>query len=285
VAAEGVSAEPAYEPGAFCWVALATADTECAKRFYSELLGWQPEDLNAGAAGEFTMLRRRGEEVAILYRQTPEARAARVAPHWSPFILVEGVDATAARANGLGGEVLREPFQALGEGRVAPIRDPMGATVSLWQPRGRAGPTLVNDAGALGWLELATADVDRVRRFYGELLGWEYRSDASGHTVITNQGRRNGGMRGRTANECGAPSSWLAYFVVDDAADAARMAESLGGRRLAEADGVPGGRSVRLADPHGATLAVTDGRPALHGADGPALGTRERENPPASRLE
>jgi uncharacterized protein len=285
VAAEVVSADPAYEPGAFCWVALATADTEGAKRFYSELLGWQPEDLNAGAAGAFTMLRWRGEEVAILYRQTPEARAARAAPHWSPFIVVEGVDATAARASGLGGELLREPFHALGEGRVAPIRDPTGATVSLWQPRGRAGPTLVNDVGALGWLELATADVDRARRFYGQLLGWEYRIDASGRTVITNRGRRNGGMRGRTAKEIGAPSSWVAYFLVDDTDDAARTAESLGGRRLAEVDAGPGGHSVLLADPQGATVVATDGRPALHVADAPPLGTRERENPPSSRLE
>ena len=30
-----------YEPGAFCWVGLATSDVEAAKAFYTNLFGWQ----------------------------------------------------------------------------------------------------------------------------------------------------------------------------------------------------------------------------------------------------
>jgi hypothetical protein len=37
--------------------------------------------LAAGAAGSFTLLRHGGSDVAIFYRQMPEARAAGAPPH------------------------------------------------------------------------------------------------------------------------------------------------------------------------------------------------------------
>jgi len=59
----------------------------------------------------YTTLRRSGEEVAILYMQQPEARAAGAPPHWTSYISVEDADATAARAGELGGAaVFREPI-------------------------------------------------------------------------------------------------------------------------------------------------------------------------------
>jgi hypothetical protein len=57
---------------------------------------------------------RGAKEVAILYRQQPAARAANAPPHWTSYIPVEDADATAARANGLGGAaVFRAPFDVL----------------------------------------------------------------------------------------------------------------------------------------------------------------------------
>jgi catechol 2,3-dioxygenase-like lactoylglutathione lyase family enzyme len=69
-----------YQPGTFCWVGLATSDPESAKAFYTSLFGWDAEDLSAGAAGTYTMLRRGGREVAILYRQQPEGARGWRAP-------------------------------------------------------------------------------------------------------------------------------------------------------------------------------------------------------------
>lgn len=114
-----------YEPGAFCSVGLATSDPVSAKAFYTGLFGWQAEDLAAGAAGTYTTLRHGGNEVAILYMQQPEARAAGAPPHWTSYISVEDADTTAARAGELGGAaVFREPFDVLDAGRVAAVRDP-----------------------------------------------------------------------------------------------------------------------------------------------------------------
>ena len=119
-----------YEPGTFCWVGLATSDPTSAKAFYTSLFGWHAEDLEAGAVGGYTTLRHRGKEVAILYMQQPEARAAGAPPHWTSYISVEDADGVAARAGELGGAaVFREPFDVLDAGRVAAIRDPTKDTV------------------------------------------------------------------------------------------------------------------------------------------------------------
>jgi predicted enzyme related to lactoylglutathione lyase len=116
-----------YEPGTFCLVGLASSDPAAATSLYVSLFGWEPEVLSAGMAGAFTMLRSRGKEVAILYRQTPEARAAGAPPHWTSFISVENADSIAARARDLGGDaVFRESFDVLDAGRIAAIRDPKG---------------------------------------------------------------------------------------------------------------------------------------------------------------
>ena len=249
-----------YDPGTFCWVGLATSDVAAATAFYGSLFGWEAEDLPAGAAGPFTMLRHDGEDVAILYRQQPEARAAGAPPHWTSYISVEDADTTAARAEELGGvEVFREPFDVLDTGRVAAIRDPTGAIVSLWQPRSRIGATRVNDTGALCWNELATTDVGRAKSFFAELLGWGYETDASGYVSVKNAGRLNGGMREQREHERRAPPAWLPYFTVDSVDESQRHAVQLGGRGLLPTADCRRGQSAVIADPQGAAFAVFDG--------------------------
>jgi predicted enzyme related to lactoylglutathione lyase len=249
-----------YDPGAFCWVGLATSDPAAATAFYTSLFDWSAEELQAGDAGTFTMLRRGGHDVATLYRQQPQARAAGAPPHWTSYISVEDAEATAKRAGELGGAaVFREPFDVLDAGRVAAIRDPTGAIVSLWQPRSRIGATLVNDVGALCWNELATTDLDRATAFFGELLGWEYETGEGGYVSIMNAGRQNGAMREQSERERDIPPNWLPYFNVDKADEAARRAEDLGARRLISITETHAGRFAVLADPQGAAFALFEG--------------------------
>ncbi len=249
-----------YDPGAFCWVGLATSDVAAAKAFYGSLFGWEAEDLEAGAAGAYATLHRGGSEVAILYRQQPQARAAGAPPHWTSYISVEDADATAARAEGLGGAgVFRAPFDVLDAGRVAAIGDPTGVVVSLWQPRARIGAELVNDTGALCWNELATTDIERAKSFFGQLLGWEYETDESGYVSVTNAGRLNGGMREQTEQERRVPPAWLPYFTVRSADESERHAVQLGGRTLVPSAESPRGRHAVIVDPQGAAFAVFEG--------------------------
>jgi uncharacterized protein len=260
----------------------ATSDPVAAKAFYTSLFGWQAENLPGGEAGTYTALRHRGREVAILYLQTREARAAAAPPHWTSYISVDDADATATRAGELGGAaVFRKPFDVSDAGRVAAIRDPTGAIVSLWQPRARIGAALVNDVGALCWNELATTNVERAKPFFGELLGWEYETDDGGYTTVKNAGRSNGGMRRQTEAERASQPNWLPYFAVESAEEATRKSEQLGGRGLAAATAVSMGRFAVIADPQGAPFAVFQGkdRPVGSYLSARALDAREDGRP------
>lgn len=247
-----------YDPGAFCWAGLATSDPAAASVFYAAVFTWEAVERSAPAAGRYTLLARDGKEVAILYRQTAAARAAQTPPHWTSYIAVDDVDVTSVRAAELGGQaVFRAPFDVLGEGRVAAIRDPSGAIVSLWQAQSRAGAALMDTVGALCWNELVTPDVGRAASFYERLLGWSYAA-ADGYTTVRVGGRPNGGIRAPTDDERREEPRWLPYFMVESVDAAVRAAEAAGGRTLSPPRPSAIGRQCLVSDPQGAAFGLLD---------------------------
>jgi uncharacterized protein len=249
-----------YETGDFCWVGLATSDPDAAQAFYGGLFGWTGETLAGGRAGTFTILRLEGEDVAFLFRQTAQARAAASPPHWTSFVSVDDAHAAAVRAAELGGTMaFREPFEVLDAGRVAAIRDPTGGNLSLWQAGTRIGATVIGDVGALCWTELATSDVERVKSFFGELFGWTYAPGAGGGTTIRSGGRPNGSIRQQRVAAPDVMPGWTPSFKVESTRDAVGRAEQLGGRGLATSATSPLGRVAVIEDPQRAAFAVVEG--------------------------
>lgn len=248
-----------YEEGTFCWAGLATSDPDAAAAFYERLFGWEADWLEPGGAGALAVIGHRGEEVAILYRQTEMARAAGAPPHWTSFISVDDADAIVDRAAELGGAaVFREPFDVPDAGRVAAIRDPTGGNLSLWEPRSRMGATVVNQVGAMCWNELATSDVDQAKAFFAELVGWRYESHEGGPATIATGGRQIGEIRKQSKDEQGDEPSWLPYFMAERVEDVIREAEQLGGRCLVPSADSQVGRFAVIADPQGAPVGVLE---------------------------
>jgi uncharacterized protein len=239
--------------GAFAWVGLASSDPPAATAFYSELFGWQSHQVGT-AMGSVTIFTLDGADVAILYSQTPEARAARVAPHWTAFIAVRDAHAVAAEARKHGAAVLREPFDVLDFGRVATLRDPDGVVISLWQPLRRPGATRVNALNAHCLTELIGGDLTRAKAFYGAVFGWNFADDSNERTRVVDLGGPRVTMR-TPAGPSPLPEGWLLYFLVENSAATAATARRLGGIRIGDAT-LPG--SALLADPAGATFAVTE---------------------------
>ncbi|MGH2968650.1 MAG: VOC family protein [Solirubrobacteraceae bacterium] len=244
-----------YAPGTFCWVDLGTTDAAGAKAFYQRLFGWEAEDMPVGDGAAYTMLRIGGCDVAALYEQGEDERAAGIPPHWSSYVSVVDVDEVAARVPGLGGRILADPFDVLDSGRMAVAQDPTGALVSLWQAGRHFGAGLVNDPGCLTWNDLATPDPDAAAAFYTALLGWEVESQAPEYSTITNAGSPNGGIRRETE----LPPHWLPYFTAESVERTAAAAREAGGQVLAGGIEVPAGRLAMILDPQGAPFAVFEG--------------------------
>jgi hypothetical protein len=113
------------------------------------------------------------------------------------------------------------------------------------------------------WFELATTDAAAAKAFYGALFDWDFHDTPAGpdqlYTFVRLGGDDVGALYDQPAvqREAGAPVRWTLYVSVDDAAAAAARLAELGGRVTAgPLDVGSAGRTVVLADPQGAELAL-----------------------------
>jgi predicted enzyme related to lactoylglutathione lyase len=244
-----------HAPGLFSWVDLTNNDAEGAKAFYGGLFGWEFEDSEIPGGGFYSMGKIDGERVAAI----PPATDG-VPPHWNSYVTVESADATAAKAEELGGTIVEPPFDVMEAGRMAVIQDPTGATLCVWEPREAIGAGRVNEPGCLTWNELYSPDPAAAVAFYEGLFGWSSEEMDTGegnpaYSVLRNGDRMNGGaMQTQPAQ----PPSWLPYFVVEDRDAACARVEELGGKAWVRRD-VGMGKIAILSDPQGAPFAVFEG--------------------------
>ena len=110
------------------------------------------------------------------------------------------------------------------------------------------------------WHEIITADAERARRFYTELLGWReqpWPMGAAGVYLMFAVGERPVcGVDDKSAVP-GEPSRWVTHFSVADVDATVAATAAAGGHTLAEPSDVPEvGRFAVLDDPQGAMFAL-----------------------------
>ncbi|HLM55582.1 MAG TPA: VOC family protein [Pyrinomonadaceae bacterium] len=114
--------------GTFCWNELSTRDAKSAKKFYTQLLGWQLKESDA-AGMVYSEIVAGGEHVGGIYQMGAEFGDA--PSHWVPYVAVDDVEAKAGEVERLGGKVRVPPTDIPNVGRFCVIEDPTGATLSL----------------------------------------------------------------------------------------------------------------------------------------------------------
>jgi uncharacterized protein len=254
-----VGERTSYEPGTFSYVELATTDAAGAKEFYPGLFGWETHDQQVGEGMTYTMCLLDGRVAGAVYQSQEPPH-----PAWLSYVTVEDADATAAKAEELGANVISEPFDVMTFGRMAVLQDPAGAVFAVWQPRESIGAQVVNDPGALTMNQLNTTDTGAAESFYSGLFGWRFEQVATGDQAfwsIYNGDRLNGGMMPLPDHQAqaGVPSHWLAYFTSSDLdASVARIGE-LGGDVMVPPMPIPAGRFAVARDPQGAIFALFAG--------------------------
>jgi uncharacterized protein len=240
-----------YEHGVPSWVDIGTPDPEAGVRFYSELFGWQGQDMGE-EAGHYTIVSKDGRQVAAI---SPAQDAG--PPRWTTYINVDDVDAAASKAEAAGGTVVVPPMDVMTAGRMAIFADTTGAVIAAWQPGEHLGAQLVNEPGSFTWSELSSSDPAKSKAFYSAVFGWSWGgSDDYAEPQVS--GRTIGGMMQRRPDlPAAVPDSWLVYFGTADVdADVAR-ATGLGASVIVGPTDIPGtGRFAVLADPQGAPFAL-----------------------------
>ena len=233
------------------WIDLGVPDLDRALTFYGAVLGWD-FDVGPEEFGQYTMCFLRGRRVAAISRmQDPSTRAA-----WNVYLATDDCDRTVERAREAGGTVLMEPMDVMDDGRMAIVRDPVGARFSLWQGRAHHGAELVNEPGSLVRNDLVTPDPGPAREFYATVFDFTLDDnpdmpEANFTFLRRPDGHEVGGIMGAP----GSVSAWATTFEVAGTDEAVQRALDAGGRSEGATEFLYG-RLATITDPFGAEFTV-----------------------------
>lgn len=245
--------------GLFVWYEHLTKDAKATIAFYSDVVGWKTQPFEQG--GDYVMWVGSQGPLGGVMKLPEEAAKMGMPPHWMAHVLVDDVDATAARAKKLGGKVHKEPTDIPTVGRFAVLGDPQGASISVFKPNEPMTLHDVSKEGEFCWNELLTSDSAAAFRFYSELLGWKILEEmdmgSMGKYRIFGVGdKRLGGMM-TTPKDAPTPPMWLYYTETKDLDAALKRATTKGAKVMNGPMDVPGGgRIAQLTDPQGAAFAL-----------------------------
>src|SRR3954447_3611770 len=118
------------------------------------------------------------------------------------------------------------------------------------------GERTSHPAGTLSWTDLTTSDAGAAKRFYGELLGWEFDDLPIGDGQFYSMAKL-GGLEVAALSQSDQPPHWNVYVTVDAADAAAARAAELGATILAEPfDVMQARRMAVVQDPTGAIISA-----------------------------
>ncbi|MBV1886064.1 MAG: VOC family protein [Parvibaculaceae bacterium] len=112
-------------PGVASWIQYTGPNAAAAKQFYKDVMGWTIADMpmQDGSNHSAIMV---GDGPIGGFAPQEEATGA-----WTVYITVSDVDSATKKAKAAGAEILVEPVDTPGVGRMATIQDPQGARIAL----------------------------------------------------------------------------------------------------------------------------------------------------------
>ncbi len=112
----------------FVHIELTTDNVGKAKEFYGALFSWSLEDMPM-PNGKYTMVKAGdGPGGGIMGKPSPEVPTA-----WLPYVEVDNVDATVAKAKKLGAKIMRDKTPIPEMGSFAILVDPTGGAIGVWE--------------------------------------------------------------------------------------------------------------------------------------------------------
>jgi uncharacterized protein len=111
-------------PGSMTWNDLITPDPANSARFYGDLFGWTPEEVEGGQG--YRVISHQGRSNGGLM-----PAVGSMPPNWMPYFGHDDVERLAREVGRHGGQVLTGPMH-LPHGTIAVLNDPQGAAFAIW---------------------------------------------------------------------------------------------------------------------------------------------------------
>jgi uncharacterized protein len=258
--------------GGFIWYELMTTDPAAAKRFYDAVVGWDVDETSVAPGIDYRMIKRSdGGNAGGLFALQQEHLDGGARPAWLGYLHSSGVDAKVQAIKAEGGNVMMEPWDQPGVGRLAMVTDPQGAPFYLMDPLPPEGQSdaasdvfSVDQPQHVRWNELSTTDPAAAIDFYTRHFGWRQEGDMD----MGELGKYQFLYRGGTMIGAIMPkmpqmpvSLWSYYIGVDDIDRAAAAVTDGGGTILQGPMEIPGGEySLNALDPQGASFGLVGPR-------------------------
>ncbi len=115
--------------GQITWRDLTVEHADVLRDFYSQVVGWDVEEVDLGSYHDYAMKSSDGESIAGICH----ARGANadLPAQWLIYITVADLEESIRSCESLGGQVIAAP-RPMGGGRVCVIQDPAGAVAALY---------------------------------------------------------------------------------------------------------------------------------------------------------
>ncbi|MGE7207112.1 VOC family protein [Sphingomonas sp. NPDC019816] len=250
----------------FIWYELLADDVAAAQQFYTAVLGWQACDSGIAGIDYRIVATTEGEAIGGLMQRPAGSPGG---PVWMGYLPVVDVDESLGAIVEDGGSVLMPAWTIPGVGRMALVRDPLGAPFYIMAPGDdRPSRAFVEHGtgpatGHVVWNERIASDPERALAFFGRHFGWtqrggmpmgelgEYRFLFDGPICL-------GALMGTPPGET---PGWRFHVAVDDIDAAVARVRAAGGRIDQEPGEIPGGEYSALArDPQGARFGMVGPR-------------------------
>ena len=245
----------AKSAGTPTWADHASPDAEAARNFYHAVFGWQ-YDIGGPEYGGYTTARL-GTHPVVGLSAIPESMPD-LKPSWGLFFASDDANADAARAEALGATITFPVMEVGPFGSMVHLKDPSGASFSLWQAASHVGWQVSNEPGAVACHELYSPDAQASRDFYTAMLhatAEPMPGDMEYYTLKHGDDPICGIMQ--IQPEWGQmPAQWVSYFAVANADETVALVKEHGGKNMGPIDDSPFGRIAALMDPFGALFKI-----------------------------
>lgn len=219
-----------WAPGTPNWVEIMVGDLGRSQAFYRSVLGWEFEDLGPDF-GHYNNALVDGRRVAGM---SPPAPGEDEWPHqWTAYLASTDIEATGRAAVENGAHELMEPMEIGGLMRMGLWVDPGGVPFGAWESLAHNGFDAHHEAGAVGWVDLTTRDLEASKSFYNAVFRLEFddmETAGMDYTMFTPAGTDVpvGGMGLQQEGDALGPR-WCVTFEVDDVFAARQRVIDAGG--------------------------------------------------------
>lgn len=237
-----------YHPGRFIWFELLTEDGETARRFYSELFGWKFTE--SAQYRDYSTIVHNGKKIGGILDVKGQDLSAQES-RWICSISTSNVDEAAKTVTSLGGSVLYGPVDSGSRGRLAQVKDSLGADFILLRSLNGDPGKFDSVPGNPVWVDLFTPNKSASEKFYTNLYGYDVTKPDEGeeHYLFTKNSKVRAGLTPVAWDDL--ESTWLLFIGVANLRVNVIKAIELGATLIAYNE-----RAAVILDPSGAAIGL-----------------------------